>query len=214
MGTKQSSGKARYIPSECKMPDLSDLYTPLKGLLIVQLLVGEKGLSWKASLYRRNFIRLLDKALQEYQKARDTILAEIAETKRPVEEKREQGRILYIFALTDHIETCINAVSRLFKLLDRIKSEKESPVVPRELRRLVETRSKSIDSIRNAIEHMDERIQKDEIAPGQPIMLVLSEDHDGVAVSNKEIKFEALAMVLRTMHEIALYILKAKNQNS
>jgi len=185
------------IPTECKMPDLSGVASPLLGRLIVQLLVGEGDLSPKARRYRRNFIRLVDKAVREYCEARGVLLAEVA----------EHGRHLRSYAFTDRIETCINAVSRLFKLLERIKSEKESPSFPRGLRRLVETHSKSITTIRDTVEHMDELIQKDEIAPGKPIMLTCSQEGDRILVSNYEVKFTDLAMVLEKMHEIALYIL-------
>lgn len=121
-----------------------------------------------------------------------------------------QERKVYLLAFTNPIETCINAVSRLFKLLKRIKLEKESPTFPRELRRLVETKSESITNVRNAAEHTDKLIQNDEIAPGQPVMLALSKNDDGVAVSNYEIRFKELAMVLEKMHEIAQYILTVK----
>ena len=187
------------IPSECKMPDLLGL-VPLIGRLIVQLLVGgDVRLSRKASLYRRNFIRLVDKALREYHAAREALLGEIQGTQRS-----------FLIEFTNHIETCINAVSRLFKLLERIKSEKESPAFPRELRRLVETKSESVENVRNAVEHIDEQIRKDEIAPGKPIMLTVNKKNDGVIVSNYELKFAELAMVLEKMYEIALYILTIK----
>lgn len=201
------------IPSECKMPDLSGLDSPFIGRLFVQLLVGDRGLSRKAGLYRRNFIRLVDKALSEYDEAREIILAQIAESNRPPEEMSKDGRRLYMVAFTDYIEDCINAVRRLYMLIERFKSEKESPVLPRELRKLVETKMKSIVDIRHAVEHMDERIQNGEIALGRPIMLTINKNGDGVIVSNYEIKFEELAMVLRTMHEIALYILTIKEVN-
>lgn len=202
------------IPSECKMPDLSGLDSPLIGCLIVQLLVGEPGLSRKASLYRRNFIRLLDRALKEYHEAREAILAQIAEANRSAEEMSRDGRHIYLIAFTDHIENCINAVWRLYRLLERFKSEKKSPVLPRELRRLVETIEESIVDIRHAIEHMDERIQNGEIYPGIPVMATVSQNGDGVVVSKYEIKFEELAVVLKKMHEIALYILTIKKNGS
>ena len=202
------------IPSECKMPNLSGLDSPLIGRLIVQLLKGEPGLSRKVGLYRRDFIRLLDKALREYHEAREAILADIAEANRSAEKRGKDGRRTYFIAFTDHIETCINAVSRLFKLLERIKSEKGSPAFPRELRRLVETKSKSVANVRNVVEHMDEQIQKGEITPGKPIMLTISKNDDRVIVSKYEIKFEELAMVLEKMHEIALYILTIRRMEA
>jgi len=196
------------------MPDLSGLDYPLVGRLVIQLLAGERGLSPKTSLYRRNFIRLVDKALREYHEARETILAEIAETKRPLEEMSRDGRNIYILTFADHIENCINAVQRLYKLLERIKAEKQSPGLPRELRRQVETRGETIVRIRGAIEHMDERILEGEAGVGKPIMAAGSENWDAVVVSNYELKFEELAMVLRTMHEIALHLLTIKKANS
>lgn len=200
------------IPSQCKMPDLSGLDFPLVTRLLVQLIVGERNLSRKAALYRRNFVRLVDKALRQYYEAREVILAEIAEANRPPEEMVKNGRYIYCIAFTNHIETCINAVSRLFRLLERIKSETDSPSFPRELRRLLETKSKSIANVRNSVEHIDEQIQKDEITPGNPIMLSVNKNNDGVIVSNFEIKFKDLAIVLEKMHEIALYLLTLKTQ--
>lgn len=163
--------EAMAIPKECKMPDLSGLDSPLIGRLLVQLLVGERGLSQKAGLYHRNFVRLVDKALREYHEARGVILVQIAESNRSAKEMSRDGRHIYIFAFTDCIEDCINAIRRLYGLLERFKSEKESPVMPRELRKLVETKMKLVVDIRHAVEHMDERIQNGEIATGKPIML-------------------------------------------
>jgi len=188
------------IPSECKMPDLSDIDSLLLPFLVVQLLVGERGLSQKASLYRREFIRLVNKAVREYCEAREVLLAEVA----------EHGRHLRSYEFTDHIETCINAVSRLLKLLNRIKSEKASSSFPRELRKLVETHSKSVRDVRDTVEHMDELIHKGEIALGKPIMLTCSQEGDRILVSDCELNFTDLAMVLEKMHEIAQHILTIK----
>jgi hypothetical protein len=201
------------LPSECKMPHLSGLDS-LMNRLIIQALIGEPGLSQKTRLYRRNFVRLVDKALREYHEARKLILAQIAEMNRPSKEMIRDGRSIYLFRFPDHIETCINAVRRLYKLLERIKAEQESPELPRELRRLVETMEATIVDTRDAIEHIDKMIQKDEIAPNRPIMAAGSENWDAVVVANEEIKFEDLAMVLRKMHEIALYLLTIKKANS
>lgn len=200
------------LPSECKMPDLSGL-DYLMNRLIIQENFGKPGLSQKTRSYRINFVRLVDRALEEYHEARKLILAQIAEMNRSPKEMSRDGRILYLLKFPDHIETCINAVRRLYKLLERINAEKESLGLPRELRRQVETEKGTIVKIRGAIEHVDELIQKDEIAVGKPIMAAGSENWDAVVVADEEIKFEDLAMVLRKMHEIALYLLTIKKKN-
>jgi len=202
------------LPSECKMPDLSGLDSHLMTRLLVQLMIGEPGLSPKTKLYRRNFVRLVDKALREYHKARELILAQIAEMNRPAEEMSRDGRLLFIIRFPDHIETCINAVRRLYKLLERIKAEKESPGLPREVRRQAETIERPVVDMRDAIEHIDDVIRGDELAPGKPVMATVSENGDAVVASNYQLKFEELATVLRKMHEIALYLLTMKKANS
>jgi len=202
------------IPSECKMPDLSGLDSSLKARLMVQALVGDPGVSQEVGLYRREFIRLVDKAEDEYQEARAAILAQIAEANRPAEEMAKHGRQIFMFQFTDHIETCINAVRRLFRLLERIKSEKESLEIPTELLELVEAKTNSIAHVRNAAQHMDERIEKGKRTSGEPIMLTLSKNEDGVVVLKHELKFEELAMVLKKMHEIAVHILTVKKMEA
>ena len=199
------------IPSECKMPDLSGLGYPLMVRLIPQMLAGERNLSKEARLYRKTFIRLRDKALREYQEARKAILAQTSKANRSAE---EQGRVTWLInmiAFTDHIENCINAVNRLFKLLEKIKLEKQSPAFPRELRKLIETKSTLVTDLRNAAEHMDGEIQKDKITSGEPIMLTIGNNDDSVMISKYRMKFEDLAMVLRKMNEIAIYMLIKEN---
>lgn len=139
------------IPNKCKMPDISDLTTPLLPVLLAQALIGNKELSRKIILYRSNFVRLVDKAVFEYQESRSTIIDQIEEMQRPAEEMVETGRVLYILNFTDHFENCINATARLLRLLVRIKKEYGPPFIPKVVRNSVEAYSKSIPNVRDAI---------------------------------------------------------------
>lgn len=199
------------IPKECKMPDLADLDSPLMNRLIVQLMIGEKDFSSNAAKYRRNFVRLIDKAIREYSEARNLIIAQIKESKRSAAEISEKGRFLLLLGFPDNMETCINAVSRLFKLLFAINREKQSPKLPRDLRKLVQSQRDSIKNVRDSIEHMDEYIQRGEISPGKPLMLSINKEVDGIEISDFNISFENLAMILRNMNEFALYLLTIKS---
>ena len=197
------------IPNECKMPDISDLTYPLKLALLIQIMAGDKGLSQKSSLYRREFVRLVDKAMFEYQESRSTIIAQIEEMQRSTEEI-ETGRVLYILGFTDHFENCINATARLLKLLDGIKSESESPFISRQIRKLIRAYSKSFPGIRDVIEHMDERIRGDKLVGGLPVMLAIGDEGDEAMVANHRIKFNDLATALRKLHMVADQLLKTK----
>ena len=103
-----------------------------------------------------------------------------------------------------------NAIRRIYNILERIKTEQASPHIPREIRRLVESKSEDIAELRNIVEHIDKIILKDELAPNQPIMLAITEDSDGIRISDYEIKFNDLAIILTNMHEIGMYLLDLK----
>jgi len=88
------------LPTECKMPDLSDLNSHLINRLIILLLVGENNLTTNAALYRRIFVRLIDKAINEYNEARILILAQIDEIKH-ADDVSNKGRSLYLIYFPD-----------------------------------------------------------------------------------------------------------------
>lgn len=190
------------IPDECKMPDLSDLDFPLKRYLIIPALIGDPGITKKEGLYRRNFVRLVDKAVKEYQEARNSIIAQIDESKRPIEEMM-QGRIFYIAGFPDHFETCLNALNRLLNQLDKIKSESGSWRTPREIRRSIEAHSKAIPDIRNSAEHMEGDIEGD-LEEGQPVMLSIGGSGEKAVLAGHEIMFSDVAAAIRALHKIAL----------
>ena len=197
------------IPNKCKMPDISDLTTPLLPAFLAQTLIGNKELSRKTILYRSIFIRLIDKAVSEYQESRSTIINQIEEMKRPDEEMAETGRILYILNFTDHFENCINATARLLRLLVRINKEYGPPLIPKVIRNSVKAHSEFIFKIRVAIEHMDEKIRGDEIVEGQPVMLSVGDDGDKATIASFHIKFNDLATTLRKLHTVAKQLLES-----
>lgn len=188
--------------SECKMPALSGIDSPLMNRLIVQLLIGEKGISRNVSLYRRNFIRYIDQAIKYYDYTREACLAAAA---------NPQERLGFSLEFTNNIEICISAIRRSYRLLDRINSEpRDSPLFPRELRRLLKAQSQSMIDIRDTAEHLDDRIREGEVAVGSPIMLTINKTEDGIVVADYEIKFKDLALVLEKMNEIGQYVLTIK----
>jgi hypothetical protein len=78
------------IPKECKMPDLSEIVTTrLNPQTLLHAFIGDPGVNPKESAYRRNYARLLDKAIREYQAAREAILDQIAEALRPASDMTE-----------------------------------------------------------------------------------------------------------------------------
>jgi hypothetical protein len=193
------------ISSKCKMPDLSNLTQLYTRLIVNWLAYGNEGLSKKTGLYRTIFVRLVDKAVHEYQEARDTLIAGVDDWSHPVEDMVKKGKL---YRLTDHLENCINAVARLLQITDRMKNESATVVIDRTLRKSIESHSKSVRDVRNLIEHMEEEIQKDNLGKDKPIILKLNDQGDGAEIGNKHITFNDLAQTIRKLYEIARLLLE------
>ena len=192
------------IPNECKMPDLSKLER-LQGALMLRVVFtqADAKIGQKAALFRRVFIRLTDKAIVEYLEARSAIDYQVQESKRPAKEMKETGRIIYMFSFSDHMENCINSVRRLLRLLERINSDKDAPTIPRNKRRFLSSQGKKLINLRDTFEHMDERIQLDEIGPNEAIMVKLGENADRIEIGPHQITFLELAGIISKLYELA-----------
>lgn len=199
------------IPTECKMPDLSDCSkVKLQATSILHAFIGDPGVSRKEGHYRRNFARLTDKAISEYQLARHAILAQIAEANRPFAVMSATGRYMPILAYVDHFENCANAINRILKLFDCMQNEEILAELSRPLRRSLESSSRSLPPLRNAFEHVDELIQRGELAEGQPVMLSIGDDGDRAVIGAYEVEFVDVARTLRKLHEIGTLLFEPK----
>jgi hypothetical protein len=200
--------------NDIKMPDLSDLPANLQGRSMLAIFVGEGGLSRNEVLYRRNFARLVDKAIREYEAAQVAVAAEIDERNRPWEQMVEEGRPFYILGFTDHFENCLNAINRALKLLSRMHKETMLAGLPRVIGRSLQAWSRSVPDVRDTFEHVDERIQKGEIAEGQPVMLWIGESGDRAVIGSDEVLFIDVARTLRRLHEIGVLLFENKGLNA
>ena len=193
------------IPSDCKIPDLSDL-NPIMGNALIFQCFHKSSLSHNAQLYRRIFMRLTDKAIREYQYARESIIKQLAEKNRTMEEL-QKGRIIYIIGFTDHIENCFDSTRRLYNLLKRLDKEKSLKNLPKELMDDLFVNNKYIRGIRNSIMHIDEHIYEGKVTPDQAIMIKIGKNDNNVIIENERIEFGELSTVLRGMYSVAQFLL-------
>jgi hypothetical protein len=142
------------LPSECNMPDVSDLLASpaQKPFLTHQLMGAEADFPEKMLAYRRNFVRLADKAARDYADVRKCVLSLIQKQKSGTLEIME-GRLLVSFT-TDRLEDCIITVRRLFKYFERIKSDPTQFPLDRLFKRRVATLENSIVDVRDLIIHL------------------------------------------------------------
>ena len=199
------------IPKKNKMPDLSRLTrNNLVSMYIIASLAGaDRDLDEKFILYRKIFVRLVDKAIYEYSLVRKNVINQI---------NARSGEI-YIFLAMDHLENCINSVRRLFNLFDRIKSIKKNPfTIDKVLRKLINSNFSKVKDVRNFIEHIDEDIQKGIITKSQPIALKINEDASKVSIGESELSLIDLSILINKFYvigsELARYNAKGVNHIS
>lgn len=159
----------------------------------------------KASIYRNNFIRLVDKAVNEYKLAREYLVAEI---------RQERGEgdgpagitYIYFIGVTDHLENCVNATRRASALFERLNGEGTISEIPRETRRLLSRLAREVVQLRHVIEHIDEKIHSGEADAG-PTQLIVRGDRDRATISGYELKLSQLASLLTRFHELGVYLI-------
>jgi hypothetical protein len=180
------------LPKTCEMPDLSGLESIIPGLMTS--LLGFRGhrLTEKEKKYYRVFLRLVNKAHKNYQEAREAIITYL--------HNREYVLIIP-FDFVDYIENCLNAVRRLYGVLENVKREKRGGLTTdRTQFKIINQYFEETKKIRDVIEHLDEFIQKD-ILEG-PIILTISEDDKHVGIGEHSIGFDELAKVILMFYEI------------
>lgn len=191
------------IPTELRMEDLSGL-EKLQPTLILNLVFaqGDKDISRRTALNRRLYIRMLDKAVDEYKEARELIVAQIAEGQRNTDEMARNGRYIYMFKFVDHMENCISTVRRILRFLDILKSNQDGLGFSRIVRKHIESLTTPIIDVRNIIEHMDEKIQNDIIQENEPVMLKITDTQDGIMIAGQSLKFSTLSTLIKKLHTL------------
>jgi hypothetical protein len=182
------------LPTTCEMPDLSDLENLLIGFTASLFGDGnvDQRITDKEQRYYRMLIRLVHKAHANYQSARRSVLASLGN-------KRRIRSIVIDFV--DYMENCLNAINRLYGVLDRAHGEKgEGLTIDRAQFKAITQYSKLSKKLRNAIEHLDEHIQKGEWTGA--VCLTISNDNKRVGIGGHWISFDELALAIRKFHEI------------
>lgn len=181
------------VPNECHMPDLADLNPILPGFMTSVIGFKAEHLSVKEHGYYRVFIRLVDKAIRNYLKAREAILTEIS----------EGTQVFTLFSFVNYMENSLNAIRRLYRVLSAVKNEKDKRLTVNRLdRRALEASVDEIKDVRNIFEHIDEKIQNGELVG--PVMLAISDDDKKVEISGYSISFDCIARVLRQFHKLGM----------
>ena len=182
------------------IPDVSGVPKVTHCYLAGSLTGTQVGMDKKIELLRKNFVRLIDKAIYEYQFAREAIIDEL----------EEKNSIIHTIAIINHLENCINSIHRVFKLYDRIKKSPHAPKMDKILKKLAEVYEKPIRDMRHTLEHIDNEIQNDNIKDGQAVALKISKDYKSVEIAGCSMELLDITNILKHLYKIGLIIAKHK----
>lgn len=139
-----------------------------------------------------SFVRILDKAVIEYNSARSMLKLAV-----------DKGRGTYeLLRVTAHLETCINSVKRCLRHFACLHDlQLLDPSEQRLLRKRIDRISEELTDARDAIEHMDERISPTTDWVGAPIALLVSREGDRATIGDAFIRFDDLARLICALCE-------------
>lgn len=141
--------------------------------------------------------RLIDKAITEYNFAKEAIETEEIENKLTYEEiiARNQWQFLYTCVIINHLENCITTLARIYKIANRYLSHEKK---------------KELIDIRDSIEHIDQRIWNTD---NEPPTLNISEDSLAIEIAYKNsgkisIKTDDIAKEIICLYNMIIGLLK------
>lgn len=189
------------LPTVCNMPDLRAECRPLLPTLSLVVLFFEDP-DKQFGLLRRAIVHWLDKAILEFHEAREALLAQIAEMKRPPEEMMRTGRIVYMHDFAHCMEHCLTLTRRLLRALDKLKGMPLAQI-DRTTRGYLAAQANELVAARDVVEHLTEIALGSEWPEHGSLFPRLTDDETGIEVGGNVVSFAQLASTLRRFHAIA-----------
>lgn len=170
-----------------EIPTVSRDGSLLSRLLAIIIVGFDQVLEKESQLYLRLLVRLIDKGFDEYTGAREYLLEEV----------RTEDKLAYRMQIINHLENCVNALSRANKILNTLtngiivrKKNLPSELIRKNLKliNLIDNsilqilEKKSISDVRNRIEHLEEDIYLDTFKEG--IFLDIDPDYKKICINN------------------------------
>ena len=171
-----------------QIPDLSGLQLPIIANFSLNMMLRGPGPASRAvRSYLANFVRITDRAVGSYNQARQAVERHVA----------DRQRLLPVIDAMSEFEDCLHNTRRSLRFFEKLRAHPAGPNVERITGKLVDSYGRRLVPVRDAIEHMDERIQKDEAKEGEPVALSITDDSCGLIVGNESISFADLAGILQ-----------------
>jgi hypothetical protein len=182
------------LPKRCEMPDLSKLNDEFTlALMLNRFFRGGGPKNHISYALVANFIRLADQTLQEYKAARTALLEYI--------HRPNNNVISPFFRATGHCEICLSLLDRSLNFVERIRRDRNTLQIPKNLSVLSGTVMTRIRKFRNVIEHLYDDILDRKIHKGDPIALLVNSD--SIELLGEKIYFKEIALWIQELNSLA-----------
>jgi len=177
---------------QCEMPELK--LTFLSVFLMIHRGLGgggpKNGTSYALVM---NYVRIVDKLVIDYNLAREQMVIWAATPNEVI------GPLLVAIG---HFESCVSGAVRAIDFARRIRKDKNGPgIVPKGVAVLSDAVYKSVNDMRNSVEHLDGDILDGTLSGGVPICLVVRPK--AIELAGAQITFAELADWITQLHAIA-----------
>lgn len=194
MSSETSQDRELTAPRRSSMPDLSGLFRKaMLTLLLTRVFQNAGAQGHLPRAFQTNLVRLTDKALEDYELARAAFEEYVTRANNNVWSP--------LFRATGHMENCFSSLERALRLARRLLEDPETAQAVANFGVLAPEVRRSIGTIRNAMEHIDDRLLRGQIRDGDLIMLHLGED--AVQLQEQSIRYQELAAWLTELHGLA-----------
>jgi len=188
-----------------EIPDVKVKHSLSSCLFPVILVAGTEILDKDSKFYIYLLVRLTDKSREEFMLAREYIN----------KEQRSGDKLAHRFQIINHLENCINAISRSIKIFDVIhngKKEEKKLFINNNIKLLDHVSKKTItkikryktSKIRNRIEHIEEDIYTNKFVTGLSVDIDVK--YQNICINKRCISIIELSNIILDYHNFVLEI--------
>ncbi len=175
-----------WKPTTCEAPDLLSLSSNLVAEGYMRMLFhSAESSNPKTRALRFGYLRLVDKCTYEYRNGRASLQEYV--------KSHEIGTLL---RTASHFESCINSMKRAVNYLNALRKDQDGPTISKNISVL--KNEKRIRKIRDSIEHTDKDILKQIISPGEPHVLMVTDE--GLSLGGEKICWHEIAKWIEQLH--------------
>ena len=176
------------------IPDLSHLDHKISLGLILSALTGGTTVKHPvSSVVLRAYVRLVDKAVREYQLARSELHSY----------RDTPGHVISpLFHAIGHMENCVNALLRALRFADVLRRDKHAPPISRTTATRLRKATDALTGVRHAMEHMDERLATGQVQEGAAVALILGPNR--LELADRSIEWNELVLWIEMVHSLAV----------